>query len=109
MSRQGVIAPPTLSDWVSAQCSIRDHRQRHCRVRRPVIGENAVHGVAQLLNFRGARCCGSGAWARSHGIVSVIDNTWANAFYYNPFEHGVDITIEAATKYITVMRMRCWV
>ena len=41
------------------------------------------------------------AWARSHGIVSVIDNTWANAFYYNPFEHGVDITIEAATKYIT--------
>ncbi|MBC6444770.1 MAG: cystathionine beta-lyase [Alphaproteobacteria bacterium GM202ARS2] len=41
------------------------------------------------------------AWARQRNIISVIDNTWANVFYYNPFEHGVDITIEAATKYIT--------
>jgi len=39
--------------------------------------------------------------ARARNIMTVIDNTWAGALYFNPFEHGVDITIEAATKYIT--------
>jgi cystathionine beta-lyase len=30
----------------------------------------------------------------------VMDNTWASPLYFKPFEHGVDVSIQAATKYI---------
>ena len=29
-----------------------------------------------------------------------MDNTWASPLYFRPFEHGVDVSIQAATKYI---------
>ena len=39
--------------------------------------------------------------ARAQGVVSVIDNTWATPLYLPAIEHGVDISLHAATKYIT--------
>ena len=30
----------------------------------------------------------------------VMDNTWATPLFFKPFEHGVDISIHAATKYL---------
>jgi len=30
----------------------------------------------------------------------LMDNTWASPLYFKPFEHGVDVSIQAATKYI---------
>lgn len=30
----------------------------------------------------------------------LMDNTWATPLYFKPFEHGVDVSIQAATKYI---------
>lgn len=30
----------------------------------------------------------------------ILDNTWASPLYFKPFEHGVDVSIQAATKYI---------
>ncbi|MCK9909303.1 PLP-dependent transferase, partial [Microbacteriaceae bacterium K1510] len=30
----------------------------------------------------------------------LMDNTWASPLYFRPFEHGVDVSIQAATKYI---------
>ncbi|WP_432735211.1 cystathionine beta-lyase [Maridesulfovibrio sp. FT414] len=41
------------------------------------------------------------AVCREKGVVSVIDNTWATPLYLNPFELGVDVSIQSATKYIT--------
>ncbi|SUZ67294.1 uncharacterized protein METZ01_LOCUS20148 [marine metagenome] len=38
--------------------------------------------------------------ARKHGAILQLDNTWASPLYFKPFEHGVDISIQAATKYI---------
>lgn len=38
--------------------------------------------------------------AHSAGAFVVMDNTWATPLYFRPFEHGVDISIHAATKYI---------
>jgi cystathionine beta-lyase len=38
--------------------------------------------------------------ARERGAVSLIDNTWATPLYFRPLEHGVDVSIHAATKYI---------
>ena len=33
-------------------------------------------------------------------IWTMIDNTWASPLYFKPFEHGIDVSIQAATKYI---------
>lgn len=38
--------------------------------------------------------------AHEHGIIVMLDNTWAAGVNFSPFEHGVDISIQAATKYI---------
>lgn len=43
---------------------------------------------------------GIAALARRKGILTALDNTWATPFYYRPIEHGVDLVIHAATKYI---------
>ena len=34
------------------------------------------------------------------GAYVAMDNTWATPLYFKPFEHGVDISIQAATKYL---------
>ena len=40
------------------------------------------------------------AACRRHGVTSVIDNTWATPLYFKPLDHGVDMVVHAATKYI---------
>ena len=40
------------------------------------------------------------AVCRKHNVISVIDNTWATPLYFKPLDHGVDMVIHAATKYI---------
>ncbi len=40
------------------------------------------------------------AAAKTVGATVVMDNTWATPLYFRPFEHGVDVSIHAATKYI---------
>ena len=30
----------------------------------------------------------------------LLDNTWATPLFFQPLEHGVDLSIQAATKYI---------
>jgi cystathionine beta-lyase len=41
------------------------------------------------------------AVARRHGILTAIDNTWATPLFFQPFAHGVDISIHSVTKYIS--------
>jgi cystathionine beta-lyase len=36
---------------------------------------------------------------RTAGAVVMMDNTWATPLYFKPLDHGVDISIHAATKY----------
>ncbi len=38
--------------------------------------------------------------AHRHGALVMMDNTWGTPLYFKPFEHGVDISIQATTKYI---------
>ncbi|MFS8981025.1 cystathionine beta-lyase [Cupriavidus necator] len=40
------------------------------------------------------------AAAHKHGAYVVMDNTWGTPLYFKPFAHGVDVSIQAATKYI---------
>jgi cystathionine beta-lyase len=39
--------------------------------------------------------------ARSKNLFVVMDNTWATPLFFRPLEHGVDVSIHSATKYIT--------
>lgn len=41
------------------------------------------------------------AVARAREIVTMIDNTWATPLFFRPIEHGVDVSIAAATKYLS--------
>ena len=40
------------------------------------------------------------AVAHRYGARVLMDNTWATPCLFRPFEHGVDVSIHAATKYI---------
>lgn len=38
--------------------------------------------------------------AHAKGALVAMDNTWSGGVYFKPFAHGVDLSIQAATKYI---------
>jgi cystathionine beta-lyase len=38
--------------------------------------------------------------ARGRGILTALDNTWGAGYLFKPLEHGVDISIQALTKYV---------
>ena len=38
--------------------------------------------------------------AQAKNIFTAIDNSWSSPLYYQPLQHGVDISIHAITKYI---------
>jgi cystathionine beta-lyase len=38
--------------------------------------------------------------AHAKGALVLMDNTWATPLYFRPLEHGVDLSIQAGTKYI---------
>ena len=38
--------------------------------------------------------------AREHGAFSCVDNSWATPLFQKPINHGIDIVVHSATKYI---------
>jgi len=38
--------------------------------------------------------------ARDRGILTLIDNTWAAGLLFKPLDHGVDLSVQALTKYV---------
>jgi cysteine-S-conjugate beta-lyase len=56
--------------------------------------------------------------AHAWGAVVLADTTWATPYFFRPFERGIDVSIHAATKYISghsdvmlgvvVTNERCW-
>ena len=39
--------------------------------------------------------------AKKNKVLKLaIDNTWATPLYFKPYNHGIDISVHAATKYI---------
>ncbi len=39
--------------------------------------------------------------AHAHGACVMMDNTWATPLFFPPHSHGVDLAIEAGTKYLS--------
>ncbi|MDB5368051.1 MAG: metC [Rhodospirillales bacterium] len=40
------------------------------------------------------------AAAKARGVTTIMDNTWATPVFFRPLDHGVDISVMAATKYV---------
>lgn len=40
------------------------------------------------------------SFARERGLVSIIDNTFASPINFRPVEHGFDVSVHSATKYL---------
>jgi len=40
------------------------------------------------------------AAAQARGALVVMDNTWATGLFFRAFDHGVDVSVQAATKFI---------
>jgi cystathionine beta-lyase len=38
--------------------------------------------------------------AHAHGATVIADNTWATPLFFKPLAHGVDLSLQAATKYL---------
>jgi cystathionine beta-lyase len=38
--------------------------------------------------------------ARARGLLTLMDNTWAAGFWFKPLDHGVDLSVQALTKYV---------
>ncbi|MCG2461018.1 aminotransferase class I/II-fold pyridoxal phosphate-dependent enzyme [Flavobacteriaceae bacterium F89] len=52
----------------------------------PLLTITDLEGIAEL--------------ARKHGLVSMIDNTFASPVNQNPIDFGIDVVIHSATKYM---------
>jgi cystathionine beta-lyase len=39
------------------------------------------------------------AAARAKGLPTILDNTWSAGVFFKPFAHGVDLSVQALTKY----------
>ncbi|MBP3227853.1 MAG: O-acetylhomoserine aminocarboxypropyltransferase/cysteine synthase [Bacteroidaceae bacterium] len=40
------------------------------------------------------------AIAHAHGVIVIVDNTFATPYIFRPLEHGADVVVESATKFI---------
>jgi cystathionine beta-lyase len=52
------------------------------------------------LTFEMQDAPGIARMARSRGVLTLLDNTWAAGFWFKPLAHGVDISVQALTKYV---------
>ncbi|WP_431323511.1 PLP-dependent transferase [Rhizobium sp. YTU87027] len=73
----------------------------HDEVRKAVAGakllylENPTSFVFELQDIAALS-----AMAKEAGVTTMIDNSWATPLFQKPIEHGVDIVIHAASKYL---------
>jgi cysteine-S-conjugate beta-lyase len=52
------------------------------------------------LSFEMQDVAGIAKTAHAKDALVLMDNTWATPLYYRPLDHGVDLAIQAGTKYI---------
>lgn len=52
------------------------------------------------LTFEVVDMAAVGRACRERGIITIVDNTWGAGLSYRPLEHGLDISVQALTKYV---------
>ncbi len=73
-----------------------DSWQRRLRPNtRVFLLESISNPLVRIGDLRGVA-----AFCRQHGLVSVIDNTFATPVNFRPLEHGFDLVVHSCTKYL---------
>ncbi len=78
----------------------------------PLIGKNIAGLMRPNTRVVYCECPGSqtmemqdvpavAAAARAGGAIVMVDNTWSAGHFFKAFDHGCDVSVQAATKYIT--------
>ena len=62
---------------------------------RAVFVETMTNPLLQVADLEAVA-----AFAREHGLVSVIDNTFASPVNFRPLERGFDLSLHSCTKYL---------
>ena len=52
------------------------------------------------LSFEVQDAPGIAGLAKARGVLTLMDNTWAAGFWFKPLAHGVDLSVQALTKYV---------
>ncbi len=52
------------------------------------------------LTFEIQDAPGIARMAKARGVLTLLDNTWAASFWFKPLAHGVDLSVQALTKYV---------
>jgi cystathionine beta-lyase len=40
------------------------------------------------------------AWSKEHGLLTMLDNTFMTPYHQRPIEHGIDLVLHSATKFL---------
>lgn len=89
LSRFGISASYVDTNDLDA---LESHR---CLNTKGIIIETPTNPLMMITDLE--KVC---AWAKSHGILAVVDNTLLTPFFQRPLELGADIVIHSATKYL---------
>ncbi len=73
----------------------RDWRRRMRKSTRAIFVETPTNPVARVIDLEPlANLC------RTNGMALIVDSTFASPVNFRPLEHGADIVIHSATKYL---------
>ena len=81
--------------WVSSSPSESELEAARTERTKVLMLESPSSVIFELQDLR--MCA---AWAKRHGITTVIDNSWASPFFQNPHALGVDLVCHTASKYL---------
>lgn len=73
----------------------RGWRRRLRRETRAIFVETPVNPTCRVLDLRGASHL-----TKENGLALVVDSTFASPVNFRPIEHGADVVIHSATKYL---------
>jgi cystathionine beta-lyase/cystathionine gamma-synthase len=73
----------------------RGWRRRLRKETRAIFVETPVNPTCRVLDLRGASHL-----TKENGLALVVDSTFASPVNFRPLEHGADVVIHSATKYL---------
>jgi cystathionine beta-lyase/cystathionine gamma-synthase len=82
------------TDFIDADDPDSWERRLHPRTRAMYV-ETLTNPLLQLADLEAVV-----GFARSHGLVSMIDNTFATPVNFRPLERGFDLSLHSGTKYL---------
>ncbi|MED4956264.1 aminotransferase class I/II-fold pyridoxal phosphate-dependent enzyme [Paenibacillus macerans] len=89
MSKYGVTASYVDTNDLDALESVRKPNTKAVFIETPTNPLMMVTDIAAV-----------GKWARTHGLLTIVDNTLLTPYFQRPLELGADIVVHSATKYL---------